>query len=58
MSNNKFSGLDCLVWVSLDHEVKDGLVKFRIEWKGEYEHTWETLRNVPEELVSRYLAKR
>ena len=42
----------------MDHREKpDGTLEFRISWEGDYEPTWEPRENIPEETISRYLAK-
>ena len=35
----------------------DGTLELDVKWYGYTERTWEPLRNVPEELVSRYFAR-
>ena len=43
----------------LDHrELDDGTLQFRIEWAGNWKPTWEERKYIPEESISRYLAKR
>ena len=43
----------------LDHrEDDDGSLEFLLDWDGDYEPSWQPRANVPEESVSRYLAKR
>ena len=43
----------------LDHrELDDGTLEFRIDWAGDWSPTWEPRRFIPEEAISRYLAKR
>ena len=38
-------------------EDDDGNLQFQLDWEGDYAPTWEPRANVPEESVSRYLAK-
>ena len=43
----------------LDHrELDDGTLEFRIDWAGKWKPTWEPRKYIPEEAISRYLAKR
>ncbi len=42
----------------LDHrEMDDGSLEFKLEWEGNWRPSWQPRENVPEEAVSRYLAK-
>ena len=42
----------------LDHrEMEDGTLELKIRWTEEWEDTWEPRDLIPEEAVSRYLAK-
>ena len=43
----------------LDHrELDDGSLEFLIDWVGDYSPSWQPRANIPEEAISRYLARR
>ena len=43
----------------LDHrELDDGSLEFRIDWAGNWRPSWEPRAYIPEEAISRYLARR
>ena len=43
----------------LDHrERDDGSLEFKIDWVGNYDPSWQPRANIPEEAISRYLARR
>ena len=43
----------------MDHrELDDGSLEFKIDWVGDYEPSWQPRANIPEEAISRYLARR
>ena len=42
----------------LDHrERDDGTLEFKLKWSGNWDPTWEPRANIPEESISRYLAR-
>ena len=39
-------------------ELDDGNLEFKIDWVGDYDPSWQPRPNIPEEAISRYLARR
>ena len=58
MAEKNAEGETWLVESIDDHRKKQrGKLEFRVRWVGPYEPTWEPRANIPEELISRYLAR-